>query len=65
LERDLLRRGRFYHLIGVGQPPDRWRHFEDEPSDGSEPILFELYWVDVLNSVPNLASGHDAMFDAL
>ncbi len=64
-DRDLLHRHRFYHLICDGQSPQRWRHFEDDPSTGGEPILFELYWVSFPEGVPELAPGHDAMFDAL
>ena len=61
----VLRR-RFYHLSCPGTPPERWRHYERHPSDGTtEPILFELYWVDLSNGVPSLSPGHDAMLKEL
>jgi 8-oxo-dGTP pyrophosphatase MutT (NUDIX family) len=35
----------YYHLIAESPQPSRWRHIEQDPSDGTdEPILFELYW---------------------
>jgi hypothetical protein len=45
----------FYHLSFAGSARQRWRHFEEHPSDGSvEPIEFELYWVELPSSVPEL-----------
>jgi 8-oxo-dGTP pyrophosphatase MutT (NUDIX family) len=37
---------------------DRWRHWETDPAEGpTEPILFELYWVNIPDELPEL-SGH-------
>ncbi len=53
-------RRRFYHLVCHGSPAERWQHYEEHPSVGSpDPILFELYWVDLPDGVPELALGHD------
>ncbi len=65
-ERAQLHRRRFYHLTFEGTPPERWRHYEQHPSDGTvQPILFELYWVRLPDRVPELAPGHGAMLEAL
>ena len=63
---DKVFRRRFYHLVCVGSPPERWQHYEDHPSEGpTDPILFELYWVDLPNDVPEMALGHDAFLQQL
>ena len=61
-----LHRRRFYHLLCTGSPAERWQHNERDPSTGEpEPILFELYWVDMPDGVPDLAPGHGALLGAL
>jgi len=63
---DTVFRRRFYHLICEGSPGERWRHYEEHPSEGpAERILFELYWVDLPGGVPRLSSGHDAFLQQL
>jgi len=63
---DAVYRRRFYHLVCEEEPPERWRHYEEDPSDGSPaPILFELYWIDLPNVSVELASGHDAFLNSL
>ena len=64
-ERSQVHRRRFYHLISTESPPERWQHYERTPSDPTEPILFELYWVELADGVPSLAPGHDAMLEQL
>ena len=59
-ERDQIHRRRFYHLECPGPPVERWQHYERFPGDGTEPILFEFYWVGLPDGVPTLAAGHDA-----
>jgi 8-oxo-dGTP diphosphatase len=46
---------RFYHLRCHDAPPERWQHFEEHASDGSEPLLFEFWWVRLADEVPELA----------
>ncbi|MCK5827873.1 NUDIX domain-containing protein, partial [Candidatus Bipolaricaulota bacterium] len=59
-------RRRFYHLVCPGSPDERWRHYEEHPSEGPpDPILFELYWVDLPDGVPELEPGHDAFLQQL
>ena len=59
-------RRRFYHLCCHETPPERWRHAEEHPSDGSPaPIWFEHYWIDLPDGVPVLFPGHDAFLDLL
>jgi 8-oxo-dGTP pyrophosphatase MutT (NUDIX family) len=69
--RDLADRGRdevhhrfYFHIECDGAPPERWRHIEPDPSDGSEPPLFELWWTP-LDDVPELIAGHGEMLPAL
>ena len=33
----------FFCLEYEDDSPDRWRHFEEQPYDGGEPVEFELY----------------------
>lgn len=64
--RDEIHRRRFYHVMHQGHPPARWKHFETDPGDGSaEPILFEFFWAELPDDVPELAPGHDRMLPKL
>jgi 8-oxo-dGTP pyrophosphatase MutT (NUDIX family) len=49
----------FYHLSIPGPSETRrWQHWERDPSEGStEPILFELHWVDYPDEVPELSGA--------
>jgi 8-oxo-dGTP pyrophosphatase MutT (NUDIX family) len=52
---------RFYHLACPGFPPDEWRHYEHDPSDGSPgPIPFDFFWLDLNGEIPELIAemGH-------
>ena len=61
----------YYHLM-VSSPVERsrWQHWEKTPSEGSTvPILFELYWVDFPDDVPELSGElgdmlHELIIDA-
>jgi 8-oxo-dGTP pyrophosphatase MutT (NUDIX family) len=49
----------FYHLPYAGDPPATWRHGEHSPSDGTAgPIVFEFFWADLPNGVPELIADH-------
>ncbi len=70
-ERDLSQFGRdetitawFVHLDTDETTPARWRCFEVDPSEGEEPIEFELYWVSV-DAVPQLGGIDAALLPAL
>jgi 8-oxo-dGTP pyrophosphatase MutT (NUDIX family) len=57
-----VHRRHYYHVICDGSPPERWRHDEMDPSDGSPaPITFELYWAPLPSGVPDLIAGLDEM----
>ncbi|HUH36767.1 MAG TPA: NUDIX domain-containing protein [Spongiibacteraceae bacterium] len=43
----------FFHLEAAGPTPQRWRHAESDPHDGSAPVYIELYWVP-MESIPKL-----------
>ncbi|HZU12500.1 MAG TPA: NUDIX domain-containing protein [Chloroflexota bacterium] len=58
-------RRRFYHLRCDGEPPEAWRHVERDPSDGSAPLTFELFWARVPDGVPSLAAEQNAFLDSL
>lgn len=48
----------FFHLENLGDAPERWLHYEEQPSDGSpSPIEFVFYWVDARDP-PELTWGH-------
>lgn len=70
-EQDLVSIGRnevihawFYHLSTVQETLPRWRHFELDPSGGTDPIEFELYWVP-MNNIPKLGGLDNAMLAEL
>jgi 8-oxo-dGTP pyrophosphatase MutT (NUDIX family) len=54
----------FYHLETAQVTPSRWKHFELDPSEGTDPIEFELYWVP-LQCIPKLGGIDDAMLSDL
>ena len=63
---DEIHHRHIYHLRCDGDPPERWNHFERDPSGGdSEPILFEFFWATMPNEIPELAAGHGDMLPAL
>ena len=41
--RDEIHHRHFFHLEYEDDSPDRWRHFEEQPYAGGEPVAFELY----------------------
>lgn len=56
----------YYHLACRENPPERWQHFETDPSEGDEGrILFELYWVRLPKEAPQLSGGLDRMLPRL
>ncbi len=46
---------RFFHLLCTENPPETWRHSEEDASDGSGSIRFEFFWVALPDGVPILA----------
>lgn len=64
--KDELHRRHFFQLPLAGPAPERWRHFEDDPSDGStERIELELYWLPFTVAARELAAGHGRFLDRL
>lgn len=56
----------FFHLRCTGEPPERWRHGELTPSDGSPgPIPFDFFWVQLPDEVPNLIADMGQMLHVL
>lgn len=56
-----IQRRHFFHLEFRGKAPATWRHFEYDPSGGgTEPIEFELFWVQYPHGVPELIAGQGA-----
>ena len=52
----------FYHLRCNGRPPETWRHYETDPSEGGQaPIAFDFFWAPLPDGVPALVADHDAM----
>jgi 8-oxo-dGTP pyrophosphatase MutT (NUDIX family) len=61
----ILRR-HFFHLAVCGQAPERWRHYEHYPSDGSTaPIEFEFFWASLPDRVPELAGRQGELLHRL
>lgn len=57
----------YYHLSIPGPiESKRWQHWEMIPSEGeTEPILFELYWVDYPEEIPELSGELGDMLEKL
>lgn len=55
----------FFHLRCDRTPPEHWQHYEPDPSDGSEPPLFELFWAALPDGVPELKAEHGALLPEL
>jgi 8-oxo-dGTP diphosphatase len=56
----------FYHLLYDGDPPQRWRHFENHASDGiKDPIAFDFYWARLPDEVPELTCDHGKLLPEL
>jgi hypothetical protein len=56
----------YFHLLAESDSPARWRHFELVPSDGStEPIEFELFWVQFPDDVPDLIGPQGELLQEL
>ena len=65
-ERDEVHHRFFYHLVCEGAPPERWQNHELDPADaGTEPPLFELFWVRLPHDVPELIADHGALLPDL
>lgn len=63
---DEIHHRRFYHLHCGGDPPDTWRHYENDPSNGdAEPIAFEFFWARLPRDVPELIADHGEMLPQL
>ena len=59
-------RRHFYHLEFIGASPQKWIHFESDPSDGTPgPIEFELTWIQYPDEVPVLAGNQGALLPKL
>jgi 8-oxo-dGTP pyrophosphatase MutT (NUDIX family) len=59
-------RRHFFHLEFVGDSPQKWIHYERDPSDGTPgPIEFELKWVKNPDEIPVLAGNQGAMLSKL
>jgi len=57
----------YYHLSYPGPIHEaRWQNWEETPSGGeTEPILFELYWVDLPEGVPELSGRLGDMLEKI
>jgi len=63
---DEIHHRRFYHLRCDEYPPERWRHAELDPSDGSPgPITFELFWARIPDGIPPLVADHGTFLPRL
>jgi 8-oxo-dGTP diphosphatase len=62
---DELHERHFFHLLCAGDVAETWRHFETHASDGSPPIPFDFFWVDLPGGVPPLVAQHDACLPQL
>jgi 8-oxo-dGTP pyrophosphatase MutT (NUDIX family) len=57
----------FFHLSYPGPiERDSWQHWESNPSDGpDDKLLFELYWIEMTDELPDLIGGLGDMLDKL
>lgn len=58
--RDGIQHRFYYHVTADGPVPEVWQHIERDPSEGDEEeILFECYWVELPEGVPELIASMD------
>ncbi len=59
----------FFHLECLEDTPTKWSHEEKDPSiitpQTPKRIIFDIFWVNLVDGRPNLAEGHDAFLDEL
>lgn len=62
-----IQRRTFYHVWCMDTPPERWTHYEDDPSEGGDksPIVLAFEWVRLADGVPPLIAGQDVFIPAL
>jgi len=64
--KDELHRRHFFHLPFPGVVAEKWRWFENDPSDGSQTAIeFDLFWVSFSEARECLSYGHGAFIKAL
>ncbi len=56
---------KFFHLRCTQTSPETWRHTEMDASDGSGEHLFEFFWANLPDGVPELLTGHDIFINEL
>ncbi len=54
----------YFHLSADDVTPERWRHAERDPHEGTDPVLFELSWV-ALDAIPKLGGIDNEMLPEL
>lgn len=57
--RDELHDRWFFHLRCEQTTAECWSTTEESPSDGDEPVAFELFWVPLDQTFPALIADHD------
>ncbi len=62
--RDEIIKAWFFHLEAVDSTPQKWRHIELDPHDGTDPITFELHWVP-MDAIPKLGGIDNEMLSKL
>lgn len=55
----------FFHMRCTGDPPETWRTYELVPAEGGDTPLFEFFWADLPDSVPEMIAGHGALLGRL
>ncbi len=56
----------FYHLLSTHEAPGNWQHYERHRSGGTaEPILFDFYWLPVIEASETLHPYFTAKLDQL
>lgn len=55
----------FFHVELNGSYPEIWRHREDKPDGGGDPILFELFWLPMPEASAALGGGLGACLPQL
>ena len=57
---------RYFHLRIDGPVQETSQHIETDPSEGEdETVLFEFFWVDLPDGIPELIRSRDEMIPAL
>jgi len=62
---DEIHHRHYFHVWCDEEPPATWQYYELNPHGSHQPILFDFYWVNLMDGVPALTANHAAYIPKL